>query len=388
MDYKSQYLTIRSLANNNTITLTKYQDVTTSDATYIEYSLDSGTTWTRVNVVNGTQQTLFNQTLAQNATVMFRGQANRWGRGDNPNSAVTTFSSSAIFSVEGNVLSLLYPSTFASVTDISANSAQFAWLFGNCTHLTDASNLELPALKLGTHCYHSMFRECTDLVNGPKVLPATTLAADCYALMFRGDLKLVETPKIMATAAANSCGFNMFLNCSALTKATCLYESGINTLGNGSTNNWMLNVPATGTFYKSQNAQVSTTSSGSGNVWPRSSYGIPSGWTVEDYSPIAFDVQPDTIDSDYTGGTFTVELTSDLQWAVAIPVEWFTVSPESGLTSSTLTITVAPNYGNARTATLLISDEDADEIEITISQDKYPVIIPFNNIYRGGNRLN
>jgi len=61
----------------------------------------------------------------------------------------------------------------------------FQYLFYNCTAITDASELLLPATTLADYCYGDMFHGCTSLTAVPE-LPATTLASRCYYYMFYG----------------------------------------------------------------------------------------------------------------------------------------------------------------------------------------------------------
>jgi hypothetical protein len=89
-----------------------------------------------------------------------------------------------------------------------------------------------------------MFSDCTSLTTAPA-LPATTLTNYCYSYMF--------------------------YDCTRLRNVTCLatdisaYEC---------TKNWLNNVASSGTFIKNPSM----------NNWTTGSSGIPSGWTVQDYT--------------------------------------------------------------------------------------------------------
>ena len=102
----------------------------------------------------------------------------------------------------------------------------------------------LPVTTLANLCYHSMFSNCTSLIEAPE-LPATTLASSCY-----------------------NCYSNMFNGCSNLNyiKMLATNISEINCLSN-----WVSGVAAEGTFVKS--AAMTSLPSGVS--------GIPEGWTVE-----------------------------------------------------------------------------------------------------------
>lgn len=207
--------------------------------------------------------------------------------------------STASFVVYGNIMSLFYGDDFAGKTEFpdSRNLACYD-MFRNCTGLTDASNLllpattlggfsgfgsyasmfqgcinligapSLPATTLGVGCYRQMFRGCTSLTTAPE-LPSTTLVSWCYADMFQGCTGLASAPILPAPTLPNNsiCYANMFNGCANLNYAKCIAEGNISfTL---ETQNWLANVSPTGTFVKK-----------AGVNWPTGANGIPSGWTV------------------------------------------------------------------------------------------------------------
>ena len=103
--------------------------------------------------------------------------------------------------------------------------------------ITSILNFDCAQTTLAVYCYNSMFSGCTGLTSAPE-LPATTLASSCYNSMFRGCTN-ISLIKVHFTAWGTQ------------------------------TNNWVSNVPSTGTFYK-PNALAEE-------------YGankIPTGWTV------------------------------------------------------------------------------------------------------------
>ena len=170
-------------------------------------------------------------------------------RGNNAQYATNTsyynsFGGSALFKVEGNIMSLIYGDDFKNNLTISSTYA-FANLFNNCTNLISAENLVLPATDLATccyinmfmnctslttapelpattltqYCYDGMFYGCTSLTTAPSVLPATTLKSECYYYMFYGCTSLTIAPALPATTLANYCYANMFDGCTSLTTA-------------------------------------------------------------------------------------------------------------------------------------------------------------------------
>ena len=175
-------------------------------------------------------------------------------------------------------------------------NARFIYLFFGCTVLTTAP--ELPAETLATNCYGNMFEGCTSLTTAP-VLPAPALAEDCYYGMFSDCTSLTTAPELPATTLATYCYNNMFSGCTSLETAPVLpaetlVESCYGHMFYGCTNlknvtmlatdisaegcldYWLYNVATTGTFYKAAGMEES--------AFSRNSGGIPTGWTVVDYT--------------------------------------------------------------------------------------------------------
>ena len=143
-------------------------------------------------------------------------------------------------------------------------------MFYGCTALTTPPTT-LPATSLAIGCYSSMFYGCTSLTTAPE-LPATTLQSQCYQSMFRGCTSLTTAPELPATTLVSNCYNYMFQNCSSLNYIKAAFTT---TPSGGNTYNWVSGVSATGTFYK--NAAATWNVSGNN--------GIPSGWTVNTYTP-------------------------------------------------------------------------------------------------------
>lgn len=223
------------------------------------------------------------------------------------------------YTVEGNVMSLLFGDDFKGQTSLAYKISSFYHLFynnknitsaeklslpatteiscydgmfGNCSSLVTAPVLpatalelgcyyamfsgcsslvtapELPAMTLGDGCYQSMFSGCTSLENAPE-LPAMTLASTCYYKMFSGCTSLTTAPELPATTLAGSCYGYMFYGCTKLNHIKCL---ATDISASQCLNNWVENVASTGTFVKATGM----------TSWSTGTSGIPSGWTVVD----------------------------------------------------------------------------------------------------------
>ena len=116
----------------------------------------------------------------------------------------------------GNIETLLDYATVRSGKHPTLANNCYAYMFSNCTSLTQAP--ELPATTLANNCYAHMFVYCTSLTQAPE-LPATTLANNCYYKMFSNCTSLTQAPELPATTLAEQCYYSMFEECTSLTQA-------------------------------------------------------------------------------------------------------------------------------------------------------------------------
>ena len=250
----------------------------------INYSLDSGATWTELASDTSTP------TVTAGNKVMWKAS----GLTPNSNIGIGTFSSTANFTAEGNIMSLYFGDNFSDQTSLSGKSFAYRTLFSGCTTLTSVENLCLPATTLAASCYRDMFGGCTELTKAPKELlattleaycycgmfngctsisvapelPATMLAASCYRDMFSGCTSLSVAPELPATTLVSYCYYSMFRNCSRLSSVTCL---ATDISASNCTGSWLVYVASNGTFNKA--ASMSS--------WTSGASGIPNGWTVQ-----------------------------------------------------------------------------------------------------------
>ena len=273
--------------SNNTISIKKSYNSSNVPTLSIQKSLD-GVTW---ESMGSTSTAAITATVPANGKLYLRCSTNSWSNGSA--SYYNYFSgSTGNFNVGGNIMSLLYGSSFNGQTAFKANYTYiFTYLFKS-TKIVSAAKLLLPATTLYNNCYYYMFYNCTALTTAPATLPATTLAQECYYGMFQGCTALTTAPSILpATTLANSCYYNMFRSCTSLTTApelpatTVVYQcyyymfqdcSNLNyvkcLLTNPQTNyssDWLSGVASSGKFIKSPNV-----------TWATGVSGIPSGWTV------------------------------------------------------------------------------------------------------------
>lgn len=291
-DCNPHYFTIRSLANNNTITL---KNNGTGSAKYFSYSTDDGETWTNFTLTNGSTQTI--ATINSGDTILMKGDNATLGRDWN---AGCFFRGSQDYEIEGNLASLLYSDGITY--EISGGTFHFAQLFSGDTHLISAENLIINSTTLYTSSFNGTFRNCINLQKAPDLSAPTILGNESYSSMFQNCYSLSQPPAVLSATTAQLTSYRrmffmengstamttsplMICNFGTETELTnkCQIFSGNNNLStvrcfwtnnSGTFNNlteWMKNVSSTGTFYK---RSTQTFQSGAN--------GIPTGWTVVD----------------------------------------------------------------------------------------------------------
>lgn len=292
-DYSLDYFTIESLQDGNEI---KMQRNKTPNNPVLEYSLDNGQTWTSVTI-NGAKTFA---TINTGDTILFRGNnaklATAWD-------TYNKFNTTKQFKVYGNAMSLLNGNNFVSNSTFDSGGYNLCGLFYGVTTLVDASNLILPATTLYTSCYNGMFRGCTNLEYGPKLLPSLNVPADGYSSMFEGCVKLIEAPEILATSVSGNTALNRMFCMNRNSKVTATMTKGpvlritnpsaySNTYqqlfcGNGNLTEVTILVQATNlTFsnwlnYTNTGGVIKTLS---GTTFSSGVSGLPSGWTTQEYS--------------------------------------------------------------------------------------------------------
>lgn len=160
-DYSQDYLTFAATESGTFAFTPKNSNV-------ISYSTNSGSTWTQGNSVN----------VSSGDTVLWKGTMTPIGGFFETNQGIGKFSSTGAFTVEGNIMSLLYGDNFSGQTSLSGKDYAFTSLFNGCTTLTSAENMILPATTLVSNCYKKMFYNCTNL-SSITCLATDISASDC-----------------------------------------------------------------------------------------------------------------------------------------------------------------------------------------------------------------
>ena len=284
-DYSKDYLTIKSLEDNNEI---RFYATTSDIRKTVSISTDNGATWTEYVTPTTTYGVDPTAILNTGEKLLIKGENETYANTSDRH----TFFSSKTCDLEGNIMSLIYGDNFATSTTLTQNYCFFEMfmglkvvnadklilaataltascyqgMFGGCTSLTTAP--ELPATTLVYGCYQSMFSRCTSLTTAPE-LPATTLTDNCYESMFQGCISLATAPELPATTLAKYCYRYMFNGCSNLNYIKALFTTSPSSTY--ATTGWVEDVSSSGTFVKNSAASWTTTGID----------GIPEGWTVQ-----------------------------------------------------------------------------------------------------------
>jgi hypothetical protein len=380
----------------------------------IEYRINNGN-WTEITSTTGGTEIQVND----GDTIQFLGNNNVCT--DNSFSGST-----AIFNAEGNIMSLKKKEDFYNLkklnktegndfsrlffgciglasaenlllpsTDLS--SGCYNYMFGNCTNLTKGPELpatalasycyaemfsncsslttapELPATTLANSCYQSMFSYCFNLKTAPSVLPATTLADYCYQQMFFLCQALQRTPVLPATTLTNSCYSDMFSSCSLLRNITCL---ATNISANHCTYQWT----SPGIFSYTGNTFVKHPSM---NNWEIDSVnGIPSGWTVEDYSVEFSEAEKYMPES---GGSFNLTVSCYVSdWSATTQDSWISLDEYSGDYGETVITVSLQQAQEPRKGSIIFTNAYGISKEFIIRQtDDYFTPLTFNIISGG-----
>ena len=257
-DYSKDYLTIKSLEDNNEI---KFYATTSDIRKTVSISTDNGETWTEYvppTTTSGVDPTAI---LNTGEKLLIKGENETYANSSNRH----TFFSSKTCDLEGNIMSLIYGDNFVTATTLTQNYCFFEMFMG--LKVVNADKLILAATTLSSSCYCQLFCNCTYLVK-PPVLPATTLQSGCYRQMFQGCTSLTTAPGLPATTLISDCYRSMFLGCSNLSYIKAMFTT---TPSTSYTRDWVSGVATTGTFIKNSVAQ-----------WDVSGVnGVPSGWTIE-----------------------------------------------------------------------------------------------------------
>ena len=332
VDYENNYLTLRILSGGTV--------VLPAD---LFYSTDNGETWTETTVNDRTinasagdaillkgETVIYSYLVSTSSTAYYDVEGNimstQYGDGFKGQTVLKNYVTGAFKQTHVvNADNLKLPATalvinaynemfyhctdLISVPELPATTlADYCYqgMFEGCTSLVTAP--ELPATTLGTGSYHTMFKGCTGLTVAPD-LPATTVTPHAYSMMFESCSSLATAPVISATSVSSDSFYGMFADCTSLTDSPVLLPATLATesyymMFNGCTSltaitclatdksatrctqDWVVGVASSGTFYKAKNA-----------TWSNGNNGVPYNWTIKNHGEIPYSGQYLTIES-------------------------------------------------------------------------------------------
>ena len=289
IDHSKQYLTFNILSGGTLEWVDGYPNWGVPMYVNPYYSLDGGETWSHII----TDETGNTGTLNVNAgdQVMLKSDISGATFGDNGRHWFTG-ESTAVYDVEGNILSLVYGDAFSANTEL-ALAGQFSRFFAGAKvrsaknlilssmtvlgydYMFSGSTIEiapetLPATTLSANCYLYMFDNCHNLRTAPEI-KATTFANGCCEYMFHNCTSLVNGPELKASYAPARACYSMFRGCSNLVSVKCLATSLYeNTLSDSPFRYWLDGTAQSGTLTKAPSA----------TFWGSTNAPVPSGWTI------------------------------------------------------------------------------------------------------------
>lgn len=318
--YKPNYLCFTAI-DKGTFSYTITSGFTTSQRSYVEYSIDDCNTWTRVNNVNNEAITVTTPEITPGKKVYWKGIGTT-SANNNSWSQYGRFSSTGRFNVSGVLASFFYGDNFTENSKtktnyyagrlfyacsklihskdliLSPNNNSYVYYdaFSGCTNMLTTPSLSnmgtlyeccyrgmfqncksittlplLPNTALASQCYYNMFYGCTGITSIPQdYLPATTLKTYCYGGMFQNCTNITTAPDLPATTLVAQCYINMFYGC---TKLIYIKMLATNISASQCLNAWVYNInTSNGLFVRNPEA----------TWWVVGQHGIPSGWVLED----------------------------------------------------------------------------------------------------------
>ena len=103
-----------------------------------------------------------------------------------------------------------------------------------------------------------------------------------------------------------------------------------------------------------------------------------------------FEVNTDTITSDYSGTSTSVIVTadSDLAWTASTSDSWISITNPTGSGNGSFTVVVSENRDHSgKTGSVTVTSSDGDVLTISVSQERMPSLISQKPLCRNGNSV-
>lgn len=291
------WLKFTALQDGSSFYLKKNSSSSSPDVS-LEYSVDGGGTWSPfLSAYADADCTTVALASGASAYIRAAGSGNTALAAGLNGKYYNSFKLTGAFTARGDITTLLS----ADGGVVTVGDYTFSYLFGSCTGLRDASRLIMPPTTIGASAYYHLFYGCSNLVYGPAAVPVTSFTGiQCMGGMFGNCSSLLVQPALTYTSTTVAFGSVMnstYMNCTSLTSITIPYENMAGSsicanLANGCSslrvfevawkawptgtlglNNYLMGVPATGTFKCPAELGTNATIERGGNR-------CPEGWTV------------------------------------------------------------------------------------------------------------
>lgn len=286
-----------------------------SNTLTIESSTDKQT-WTTVGTIDSSTYSLY-PALPANGKIYLRCSATKWGQ-TNEGVKITRGKSHKI---GGNILSLLYGSSFTG-TETTAAASAFSHLFDGNTALTDASELVIPMTTIENYAMNSMFKGCSAMVSAPDLSHVTTVKNNAMLSMFLNCTALSVAPDLSSIASVTSEGLETMFSGTSITSCDL---SGLVTLGSNAMNSMFKNCTSL------VSCDLSSMTTVGSNALKETFQGCTSFNTVDIRSMTVWDTAKSSNWLNQTAATGTVTINQALDGVIrtnddsAVPYGWSTV---------------------------------------------------------------
>lgn len=181
-----------------------------SNTVAVEYSTDK-INWTSMGTIDSSISQIYTA-IPANSRMYLRATATAWGT-----SSEGVRILGKTHKVGGNILSLLYGSSFTG-TETTAAASAFSHLFYGNTALTDASELVIPMTTIENYAMNSMFSGNTALTAPPDLSHVTRVEGRGMSSMFSGCSSLAGTMDLSSVTRIDIESLRGLLyNCTSIT---------------------------------------------------------------------------------------------------------------------------------------------------------------------------
>ncbi len=213
--YGNEYFTLR-IASDGKI---GWRGGTSTSITIYDYTIlcsKNGGSWARISA-DGQPGGVYFIDVVSGDTLQFKEERETYDATGFGVSGNMFSGSTAVYDVEGNIMSLFYGDDFRGYTEFKESDKRTT--ISKCfwsEPVRHAGNLILPSAKVPLSAYYGMFTYCHNLLEGPVIL-GTSFEVSACERMFEDCSSITTTPEIKATGTLGDGAFRRaFKDCSSL----------------------------------------------------------------------------------------------------------------------------------------------------------------------------